>query len=50
MLIAIALCAPQCLDHSPALLVELSIVILLKHVGLLRLLGVVQLPQQDSSI
>lgn len=50
MLIAIELSAPQCLDHSPALLVELSVVILLKYVRLLRLLRVIQLPQHDNSI
>lgn len=50
MLTAIKLSAPQCLDHSPALLVELSVVILLKYVCLLRLLRVIQLPQQDNSI
>lgn len=50
MFIAQELRAPQCLDHSPALLVELSVVILLKYVCLLWLLRVIQLPQQDNSI
>lgn len=41
---------PQCLDHRPGLLVELSVIILLKHGRLLRLLRVIQLPQQNGRI
>lgn len=44
------ICVPQSLENRPALFVELSVFILLKHGSLFRLLRVIELPQQNHRV